>query len=316
MTVTFEIGDAESSAATLAVGATTSNPLLLHAGAFAFSGAGSNRSVTITPATNASGIALVTLLVTDPQGSTSRRTFYLTVVPVVDPVLIVTGPASLVRVSGEPASFSVVASSSLLPLAYQWFHDGTPIAGKTNSLLTFSAVSSTNAGAYFVEVSNADDSITSAAAMMTVKAPFQIVNFTRKGATNAISFTTTLDFSYIVEFKNALDEPQWQSLPSVPGTGGTVTVEDPTAGGAMRFYRVRVEPVFRVMNFTRNGATNAITFATRAGFNYTVEFKNLLDDAQWQALPPVSGTGNTLTVEDPASGGAMRFYRVRAEPAP
>ena len=237
--VAFSVDDPDDAAGTLIVSATSTNPLLLPVGALAFSGTGSNRNLRIAPATNASGSAQITLRVTDPLGGVSQRNFYLEVQPTVDSITFVSGPTSLVRTVGEAASFEVVVTSSLLPLSYQWFREGVLIPGATGSVLSFASVSTTNSGAYTMTASNADGPATSPAAFLFVELPLRIESLTRSGANSAISFITRTGFSYTVEFKNSLSESQWQSLPPVPGTGGTVTVEDRSAAGTMRFYRVR-----------------------------------------------------------------------------
>ena len=190
-------------------------------------------------ATNAFGSAQITLRVTDPHGGASQRSFHLEVQPIVDPITFVSGPTSLVRTVGEAASFEVVVTSSLLPLSYQWFHEGVLIPGATGSVLGFASVSTTDSGAYTMTASNADGSATSATAFLLVGLPLRIASLTRNGATSAISFITQTGFNYSVEFKSSLAEPQWESLPTVPGTGGTVTVVDTGANSATRFYRVR-----------------------------------------------------------------------------
>jgi hypothetical protein len=55
----------------------------------------------------------------------------------------------------------------------------------------------------------------------------------------AISFVTVPDKTYNVEFKNALDEADWQRLgPGTVATGDTLTVNDAFAGSSQRFYRI------------------------------------------------------------------------------
>jgi hypothetical protein len=44
---------------------------------------------------------------------------------------------------------------------------------------------------------------------------------------------------YALEYKNHLSDPQWQILPLVAGTGGSVELIDPAPGSSLRFYRVR-----------------------------------------------------------------------------
>jgi uncharacterized repeat protein (TIGR01451 family) len=80
--ITFNIIDVESSAA-LSLSATSSNPALAPTNRFTFGGTGTNRTVTILPATNQFGTADITITVSD--GSlTDSATFMLTVNPVND----------------------------------------------------------------------------------------------------------------------------------------------------------------------------------------------------------------------------------------
>ena len=82
------------------------------------------------------------------------------------------GPASTVNVGGS-ASFSVTATGTTVPLSYQWYVNGQVIVGATNSVLTAFPVPATNA-CYNVVVSNADGSVTSSVAPLTVTAPYKI----------------------------------------------------------------------------------------------------------------------------------------------
>jgi hypothetical protein len=56
----------------------------------------------------------------------------------------------------------------------------------------------------------------------------------------------------------------------------------------------------------------SITFETVAGLPYTVEYQDALSAPDWNALPAVLGTGETVTLTDPAPLGASRFYRLRS----
>jgi len=56
----------------------------------------------------------------------------------------------------------------------------------------------------------------------------------------SLSFPTGKGISYTVQYKNTLNDP-WTNLPGMPvsGTGGDLTITDPTAAGQpSRFYRV------------------------------------------------------------------------------
>lgn len=77
--VPFTIGDTETAAGALTVTRGSNNQTLVPTGNIVLGGSGFNRSVTITPALNATGTATITLIVTDGGGLTATRSFLLTV---------------------------------------------------------------------------------------------------------------------------------------------------------------------------------------------------------------------------------------------
>ncbi|HLH54538.1 MAG TPA: immunoglobulin domain-containing protein [Verrucomicrobiae bacterium] len=76
-------------------------------------------------------------------------------------------PVSETNVAGSSASFQVVASGSA-PLTYQWQFNGSAVAGATDTTFSLTNVQPSQAGAYWVVVSNTAGSITSAVAQLTV----------------------------------------------------------------------------------------------------------------------------------------------------
>jgi len=62
-------------------------------------------------------------------------------------------PVTQMQVNGSNLYFSVTASGAG-PFTYQWLFNGTAIAGATNSSLTISNTTVTNAGGYQVVVAN------------------------------------------------------------------------------------------------------------------------------------------------------------------
>ena len=58
-----------------------------------------------------------------------------------------------------------------LPLAYQWFRNGTPLAGGTRPALLRAPLTTVDAGSYTVVATNAAGSATSNAAVLTVQTP-------------------------------------------------------------------------------------------------------------------------------------------------
>lgn len=77
-------------------------------------------------------------------------------------------PQSLTVFENRKAQLSVTAAGST-PLSYQWYRNGAALANATNSLLSFSPATATNAGSYTVAVRNTVGAVTSAPpAMLTV----------------------------------------------------------------------------------------------------------------------------------------------------
>ena len=76
-------------------------------------------------------------------------------------------PASKILVVGGSVTFNVLAAGTA-PLGYQWFKDGAPVPGATNSALSFATVQIPDHGLYSVVVSSPWGSVTNAAAQLVV----------------------------------------------------------------------------------------------------------------------------------------------------
>src|SRR5438874_8765440 len=77
-TIGFTVGDAETPAANLTVSGSSSIQTLVPNANIVFGGTGANRTVTLTPAANQTGVATISVVVRDGQLSTSTS-FLLTV---------------------------------------------------------------------------------------------------------------------------------------------------------------------------------------------------------------------------------------------
>ena len=93
--IPFTIGDSQTSASSLSLAASSSNLSLVQNTDIVFGGAGSNRTVTVMPLPSQTGIANITITVSDGTGS-ANRTFQLNVRP--KP----TAPANLRIVMASP----------------------------------------------------------------------------------------------------------------------------------------------------------------------------------------------------------------------
>lgn len=233
------VGDVETAAASLNVSATSSAPGLFPAGSFVFGGTGTQRSLVLVPAPGQHGTATVTIQVTDLEGGAGERSFQVTVREVIPPAILI-APVGRTVTNGAAVSFSVTTAGTL-PISYQWTLNGVVLPGATNATLSLPVVGPANAGAYRVSAGNAGGSATSDPAMLRVLVAPRVESITRSGAGVDLAFPTLENLSYTVEFTGAAEPLLWTPLVSVPGTGGTLTVNDPAGGLPARLYRVRVE---------------------------------------------------------------------------
>jgi len=82
--IPFVVGDVETAVGSLTVTAVSSNTALVPNANIALGGAGENRTINITPASNQSGITTITVTVTDANSGSATDTFVLTVDPIND----------------------------------------------------------------------------------------------------------------------------------------------------------------------------------------------------------------------------------------
>jgi len=105
--------------------------------------------------------------------------------PNIIPPSITQPPVNVSVIEGGDATFMAEASGTD-HLAYQWKFNGDPIAGATNTTLTLHSVTTNNAGAYSVIVSNVAGVVNSPAAILSVIQPnasgtLSLVHYNVKG---------------------------------------------------------------------------------------------------------------------------------------
>lgn len=159
----------------LTVQATSSNTKLISTPTVSYSSPLSTGTLTIQPASNVSGSAVITVTVSDGGASNNivTRTFTVTVatntVVASSGIKLTSQPSSQVVVKGKSASFKVSATGTGT-LKYQWKLNGKNIAGATKASLSLKNCQSANAGDYTVTVSNTKGAITSSPAALIVSA--------------------------------------------------------------------------------------------------------------------------------------------------
>jgi hypothetical protein len=114
------------------------------------------------------------------SNSTSRLTFEslgggvhldaIRVTPMNEPPRIIEPPTSQSVTMGGTVAFQLQDMGSS-PLAYQWFFNQAPLLGKTNRVLVIDAAQDRDVGDYFVVITNAFGSASSAPVQLAVEAP-------------------------------------------------------------------------------------------------------------------------------------------------
>lgn len=118
----------------------------------------------------------VTFTARDSSGNTNHCVATVTVAELNAPT-IQTHPGSCTKVAGQPASFSVTATTPCTPLSYRWqfngadLEDGPGRTGTTSSTLSLASVQSGDAGSYRCVVSNGWGNTASEVAVLTVVVP-------------------------------------------------------------------------------------------------------------------------------------------------
>ena len=159
-------------------------------------------------------------------------------------------------------------------------------------------------------------------------------DFNRTGASlvlgafepGAESPTATTEFEFMVQtngvyplrlvfFQNSgPSDLEWYSVNRASGVA--TLINDPANSNSIKAYLARVgvaTVTLQILKPTVSGGNFQFTYPTVAGRKYSVEFKNSLSDATWQAQPAIDGDGSVKSFGAPVSGASARFYRVRVQ---
>jgi uncharacterized repeat protein (TIGR03803 family) len=161
---------------------------------------------------------------------------------------IIMQPANQTASIGGVAMFSVTVAGAN-PLSYQWQRNGTilnngsNVSGVNGRILTLTNVTVADAGNYFVVVTNALGTTTSANGNLTVLFPPSFQTSARSNNTFVLSWSAAQGQRYQLQFKTNLSTTNWFNLgSSITATGGIVTASDLLGGNSQRFYRVILLP--------------------------------------------------------------------------
>lgn len=186
-------------------------------------------------------------------------------------------PQSLPSYVGGTVTFSL-AAVSVLSITNEWFKDGSPLTGKTNSTLVLSNLQPSDAGSYSVVAGNANGTTNSSAAVLTVATPRNLewsANANSGNWDNTSANWINLANSQQTAF-NPGDAVLFDDTPGVPTA---VTVSDTVVPSA-------VDITASANNYTLNGpsrlsgsgslikdGTSTLSIFTPGGFAGTVAIK-------------------------------------------
>lgn len=156
----------------------------------------------------------------------------------VAPMITTRLPSTLSVVRGQSITMNVVATGD--SLAYQWSFQSNALAGATTSSYTVNNAQLTNAGTYKVVVSNQAGS-SSSSTILKVLVPTTISQASVVSNQFRLTYPTQVNLSYVLQYKNSLNDTSWTGLMNTLGTGAMVTNFDPLTNSPSRFYRILVK---------------------------------------------------------------------------
>ena len=138
---------------------------------------------------------------------------------------ITTQPSAMQTVTdGSPVTLEVVATGDP-PLSYEWFKNGSAIAGATNSIFTIASTHATDSGTYAVRITNAAGSALSSAAVVALGTN-RLINLSVRSA--AGSGEQTLIVGFVVTGVGSMTTLLRGMGPTLASYGVINAVSDPS----------------------------------------------------------------------------------------
>lgn len=244
------------------------------------------------------------VIVANAAGSATSHVATLTVLAG-GPPTIATEPADQTVVANTTASFNVVAGG-VGPFGYQWFKGATALPGETNPTLTLANVQPSQAGGYQVIVTNANGSVTSRVATLTVQLP---PNITTQPTNQTVVAGTTVQFVVQATGAEPLSYQWWfNGVPMIPAqTQATLTLSNVQAAQAGSYFvmvtniagpmmsQIASLTVMIPPSITKQPTNVTVAPAASASFSVTASGTAPLRYQWWHNTSPLSGqTSATL----------------------
>jgi subtilase family serine protease len=202
--------------------------------------------IAVTPANATIGDVDVIVTNADGQSVDFTNGFTYTASQVIGSApLINAGPSNQVTTVGGSADFTVTAGGSGT-LVYQWLFNSASLSGATNSSLAFTNVQSSNAGPYYVIVTNLYGAATSSVATLSVSG--LPVSFASPTAAQYSNGQFVLQISGLtgqgpVVIQSSTDFVNWLPIFTNPPGFGQFQFIDTNAGNApFNYYRAVTPP--------------------------------------------------------------------------
>lgn len=272
----------------------------------------------------ASNAGSYSCMVADSASTYVCKSFTLTVNSAV-PVQITQQPASWSAVEGTSTKVSVAASGSGT-LSYQWYKNGAAISGATSSSISFSSVSSSNAGNYYAIVKNSNSSVTSATATLTVTQPFQAVSITQHPVSKAVMEGAAVAFSVAAAGSGTLYYQWYKNGTAISGaTSSTLSFASTTTSNAGNYYAIVRNSgssatsntvslsvtAFQRVSITQQPVSKSLTVGGATSFAVTATGTGPLSYQWYKNGVAISGaTSSALSLSSVTTSSAGNYYVV------
>ena len=161
-----------------------------------------------------------------------------------------TQPTAQTVTAGNSATFSVVATGTGT-LSYQWYKGTSAISGATSSSYTIASTATTDAGSYYVTVTNAAGTATSNTVALTVNTPAVAPSITTEPVSVSAEVGASASFSVVAGGTAPLTYAWYKGTSAISGaTDATYTIPSTTAASAGSYHVVVTNPVNSVTSAT------------------------------------------------------------------
>jgi fibronectin-binding autotransporter adhesin len=240
-----------------------------------------------------------------------------------------TNLVNLTVIQGSNATFTISVAGTA-PLTYDWYFQNNPLVSLSSNSLVRTAVTTNEAGSYFVIVTNSFGSLTSATVTLTVLVP---PTFLVQPASQTVEAGTNVTFTALATGTAPLAY-QWlsNSVLMANQTNTFLTLNSVTTnfqanysvrvinGGGTNFSTNAVLTVTapsQPPQITSVGISNNImtlTWSSIAARTYRPEFVTNLTSTNWISLGNVLATNTVSSATNDVTGAGERFYRIQLLP--